>query len=232
MINFIICDDEKHYVDNIIRVIDNVMMNNDVEYNKYTFNEYNKSFLNLVNQKMAFKIYILDIQVKDKKGTEMAKIIRKKDIDSMIIFLTAYYDKYLQEIIKSRFMFLGFINKEDNYQKELKLNLDTALKNINKKNIIRFRSQNITYTIGVDDILYIMRNKDRKCIIKTDYTEYEVNKTLIELYNLLDNRFSYSHRACIVNEERISEHDKKNKIITFDNGEITTIVSSRFKLTR
>ena len=49
MINFIICDDEKHYVDNIIRVIDNVMMNNDVEYNKYTFNEYNKSFLNLVN---------------------------------------------------------------------------------------------------------------------------------------------------------------------------------------
>lgn len=160
MINFIICDDEKHYVDNIIRVIDNVMMNNDVEYNKYTFNEYNKSFLNLVNQKMAFKIYILDIQVKDKKGTEMAKIIRKKDIDSMIIFLTAYYDKYLQEIIKSRFMFLGFINKEDNYQKELKLNLDTALKNINKKNIIRFRSQNITYTIGVDDILYIMRNKD------------------------------------------------------------------------
>ena len=98
MINFIICDDEKHYVDNIIRVIDNVMMNNDVEYNKYTFNEYNKSFLNLVNQKMAFKIYILDIQVKDKKGTEMAKIIRKKDIDSMIIFLTAYYDKYLQEI--------------------------------------------------------------------------------------------------------------------------------------
>ena len=79
MINFIICDDEKHYVDNIIRVIDNVMMNNDVEYNKYTFNEYNKSFLNLVNQKMAFKIYILDIQVKDKKGTEMAKIIRKKD---------------------------------------------------------------------------------------------------------------------------------------------------------
>ena len=105
-------------------------------------------------------------------------------------------------------------------------------KNINKKNIIRFRSQNITYTIGVDDILYIMRNKDRKCIIKTDYTEYEVNKTLIELYNLLDNRFSYSHRACIVNEERISAHDKKNKIITFDNGEITTIVSSRFKLTR
>ena len=27
-------------------------------------------------------------------------------------------------------------------------------------------------------------------------------------------------------------NDKKNKIITFDNGEITTIVSSRFKLTR
>ena len=179
---------------------------------------------------MSFKIYILDIQVKNKTGIEMAKIIRKNDIESMIIFFTAYYNKYLKEIIKSRFMFLDFINKEDDYKKELKIALVSVIKNINKKNIIRFRSQNIIYTINVNDILYITRNKDRKCIIKTDYTEYEVNKNLKDLYNLLDSRFSYSHRACIVNEERIVLHDKKNKIITFDNGDTTSIVSSMFKL--
>lgn len=230
MINFIVCDDDKNFINNIIKIIDNTMMKNDLDYTKHIFTEYNQEFLDLIDQKMSFKIYILDIQVKDKTGIEMAKIIRKKDIESMIIFFTAYYNKYLKEIAKSRFMFLDFINKEENYRKELKITLESVIKNINKKNIIRFRSQNIIYTINVNDILYIMRNKDRKCIIKTDYTEYEVNKNLIDLYNLLDSRFSYSHRACIVNKERITSYDKKNKIITFDNGDVTTIVSSRFKL--
>lgn len=230
MINFIICDDDEKFIDNIVNIIDKVMMQNDLDYDKHIFTEYNQEFLSLINQKMSFKIYILDIQVKNKTGIEMAKIIRKNDIESMIIFFTAYYNKYLKEIIKSRFMFLDFINKEDDYKKELKIALVSVIKNINKKNIIRFRSQNIIYTINVNDILYITRNKDRKCIIKTDYTEYEVNKNLKDLYNLLDSRFSYSHRACIVNEERIVLHDKKNKIITFDNGDTTSIVSSMFKL--
>lgn len=230
MINFIICDDKQEYIEEIIKVIDNVMIKNNLDYNKHIFDEYGQEFLSLIYKKMSFKIYILDIQVKDKTAISIARLIRKNDIDSMIVFLTAYYDKYLQEIVKSRFMFLDFINKKEDYKKELSDTINSVIKNIDNKKIIRFKSQNITYTINTSAILYIVRNKDRKCLIKTDYTEYEVNKTLKDLYNLLDNRFVYSHRACIVNEERIVSYDKKNKVITFDDTSKLDVVSSRFRL--
>lgn len=230
MINFIICDDKKVYIDEIKRIIDRVMIQNDFDYTKHVFMEYNQKFLSLIYKKMSFKIYILDIEVKDKNAIQIARIIRKHDTESMIIFLTAYYNQYLEEIVKSRFMFLGFINKEDDYKKELTSTINSVIQNINKKQIIRFKSQNIIYTLNTNDILYILRNKDRKCIIKTDFTQYEVNKNLKDLYNLLDSRFSYAHRSCIVNEERIIVHDRKNRIIIFDSGDKIDVVSSRFEL--
>ncbi len=230
MINFVICDNKTDYIKEISKVVDRVMMGNNLDYKKHIFTEYNQDFLSLIHKKMSFKIYILDIQVKDKTAIQIAKIIRKTDIESMIIFLTAYYNEYLEEIVTSKFMFLDFINKKRNYKKELEITLNSVIENINKKHIIRFKSQNIIYTINVSDILYILRNKDRKCVIKTDFTKYEVNKSLKDLYNLLDDRFTYSHRACIVNEERIMVHDRKNKMITFDTGDKIDIVSSRFQL--
>ena len=95
---------------------------------------------------------------------------------------------------------------------------------------IRFKNQNIVHTIATKDILYIIRDKDRKCTIQTTDNQIIVNKTLIELKNMLDNRFVYAHRACIVNYDRISQFDKKNKIILFDNNMETDLVSSRFKM--
>ena len=230
MINFIICDDKKEFIDEILNVIDKVMMNNIQAYEKHIYNEYGKDFINIMNSDLSWKIYILDIEVKDKSGIDIARKIREKDIESMIIFITAYYEKYLQDIIKSKFMFLDFINKQGNYKNELKLTLKDALKNIKKKNIIRFKSNGIIYTLSTDDILYICRDKDRKCTIKTKSNEFTVSKTLIELYELLDQTFVYSHRACIVNIDRIEIYNKKEHTIIFDNGESIDLVSNKFKM--
>ncbi len=228
MINFIVCDDIDIYVKDICNIIDKVMITNDVEYKIYKFNDYNNDFMNILNKDLSFKIYILDIETPTRSGIEVARIIRDNDIDSMMIFLTAYFDKYLKELIKSRFMFLDIIDKGDNYQSNLESTIKYALSNINKKNIIRFKDKNILYTIETKDIIYIIRNKDRKCLIKTSYNIITVNKTLVELYEMLDDRFIYSHRSAIVNKERIRIYDKKNKLILFDDGSNINLVSTKF----
>lgn len=230
MINFIICDDEQLFLNSIVEVIDKVMMSNDFAYTNHLFCDYNEDFDNIINDKLSFKIYILDIQVNSKSGIDIAKKIRKNDIESMIIFCTAYFEKYLKEIIRSRFMFLDFIDKSGDYKNNLVDTINYALSNINKKNIIRFKNQNIVYTIYTNDILYIMRDKDRKCIIKVSDIEIVVNKSLVEIKSMLDNRFVYSHRACIINMSRIYNYDKKTRIITFDNNVQTDLVSTRFKM--
>lgn len=230
MINFIICDDKKEFIDEIENTINTVMMKNNEAYKKHIYSEYNDNFINVIDKNLSWKIYILDIEVKDKSGIDIARKIREKDIESMIIFITAYYEKYIQDILKSKFMFLDFINKQNDYQKELESTIEYALKNIKKKNIIRFKSKGIIYTLGTNDILYIWRDKDRKCTIKTISNEFTVSKTLVELYELLDETFVYSHRACIVNTDRIELYNKKEHIILFDTGDTTNLVSNRFKM--
>lgn len=230
MINFIICDDKKEFIDEIVNTIDMVMMKNSEAYETHIFNEYNDDFINLIDDKLSWKIYILDIEVKDKSGIDIARKIREKDIESMLVFITAYYDKYIEDILKSKFMFLDFINKQNDYKKELSSTIEYALKNIKKKNIIRFKSNGIIYTLGTNDILYICRDKDRKCTIKTTSNEFTVSKTLVELYELLDDNFVYSHRACIVNLDRIKVYNKKEHIIIFDTEDIIDLVSNRFRM--
>lgn len=230
MINFIICDDKALFREKIIKVVDRVMMRNNMTYNKFDFENYDEEFLKLMKKKVSLKIYILDIEVNGKSGLDIAKQIRKDDIDSFLIFCTAYYQKYEKDMLKSRFQFLDFIDKRDDYEKELEDSIETALKKINMKNVIRFKNQNIIHTIPTKDILYIMRDKDRKCTIQTTDNAIIVNKTLVELKNMLDERFVYSHRACIVNYDRITQFDKKNRTILFDNNMGTDLVSSRFKM--
>ena len=90
--------------------------------------------------------------------------------------------------------------------------------------------RNILYTIKLNDILYITTDSfERKTIIKTDYSEFKVNKTLSEIVNMLDDRFIQTHRACYINSDRKVMIDKNTKTITFDNNETISLLSDKFK---
>ena len=229
MINFIVCEDDSKYRKSIETIITSCMMKNEIEYDIHSFKDCDENFLNIINTKLSFKIYILDIEMPSGSGIDMARIIRNKDVDSMIIFLTGHQE--LSSIImKNDFLFLSFINKFDNYENRLKVSIEKALKMLKVRKTIRFKDSGITYTIALDDILYITKDSiERKSIIKTDYNEFKLNKSLSELLPMLDDNFIQTHRACIVNKKRIVSYNKPKRIITFDNGETVDIVSTRFE---
>ena len=101
-----------------------------------------------------------------------------------------------------------------------------AISLINSKKTIKFDVDGISYIIHLNDILYIEKDTvDRKCIIKTTYTEIAVNKTLNYMIENLDDRFYLCHRSCLVNTEKIRKVDWKNSSIFFDNGEVINLLS-------
>ena len=229
MINIIMCDDNQKDRLNIERITKKFMETKNFEYKNHLFADYNKKFYSILESKIPFKIYLLDIETPSKSGIDVAREIRKKDIDSVIIFLTAH-EELGNIILKDELMFLSFLNKFDDFESRLNRSLEKSLKLLNQKNTIRFEDRNIIYTINIDDILYITKDSfERKTIIKTDYTEFRVNKTLTEISNLLDNRFVQTHRACFVNKNRKVKVDKSKKIIEFDNGETTDLLSDKYK---
>ena len=70
---------------------------------------------------------------------------------------------------------------------------------------------------------------ERKIIIKTDYAQFKVSKTLVEMEEKLPSQFKHSHRACIVNCDRIRMIDKRNNKIIFDNDEKIDLLSKAYR---
>lgn len=229
MINFIICDDNEKIVLDIKKIIDVFMMKNKAEYKTHMFNDLDDNFMKIIKEPLSFKIYILDIETPSRSGIDIARIIRKKDVDSVIIFITSHEELGLT-LLKNEIMFLSFINKFDNYEDRLITSIKKALEVLKRKNIIRFEERGILYTISMDDVLYITRDSvERKCIIKTDYAEIKTYKPLSSVEKLLDNRFVKTHRACFVNKERIAKIDRIRKTILFDNGIIINLLSDKYR---
>ena len=229
MINVIICDDNEKDRKNIETITKTFMIKNNKEYKIHSYNDYNKSFYEIVDIKLPFKIYLLDIETPTKSGIDVARDIRKKDVDSIIIFLTAH-EELGNIILKNDLLFLSFINKFDNAKNRLSNALMKALDLLKQKNTIRFSDRGVIYTINVSDILYITKESfERKTIIKTDYTEFKVNNPMHEIVSMLDDRFIQTHRACYINKERTVKIDKIRRIITFDNNETTDLLSEKYR---
>ena len=214
---------------NIEKVINQVMMKNDYNYKIHLYSDYNKKFLNDMDLHLSNKIYILDIETPSGSGIDIARKIRQKDIDSIIIFLTSHYELG-SVLLEDELMFLTFISKFNNQDERLISAINKALKMIGKKQAIRFEDHGVLYTIPINDILYVTRDSiNRKAVIKTDYSEFKINKTISEFIDLLGDEFVQTHRSCLANKNRIRVMNKKTNTITFDNGEVVDLLSSNYK---
>ncbi len=228
MINFIICDDVKQYREMVEHIVISYMMKNKLEYKTHVFKDYDSEFMKIVESKLPFKVYILDIETPSKSGIDIARIIRNHDVDSVLIFLTGHQELG-HVVMKNDFLFLSYINKFDDCENRLIKSLDKALKMFKIKNVIRFKDNGIVYTIPQEDILYITRDSvDRKCIIVTDYNEFKVGKNLSELEKMVNDNFIKTHRACLMNTKRIMSFSRSQKEVVFDNGMKSDLISTRF----
>lgn len=229
MIEFIICDDSKNITDKVQNTIADVMMKNKLVYRTLVYNDYNNAFVKLVEARECIRIYILDIVTPSGSGIDAARIIREKDMESIIIFLTGH-EEFGDTILKKELWFLSFINKFDDSDNRLKKSLKKALQILNVQTKLHFEEKGVIYNISLNDILYITRDSvDRKSVIKTERNEYRTYKTLIELLKLVDDRFKQTHRACIVNTERVTSINRNKKIIQFDNGTQIDLLSDKYK---
>lgn len=228
VINFIICDDNLEMLQNVKNIINNVMMKNNYAYKIHPFTEYDHQFYQTMNSRISNKIYVLDIETKHSSGIDVARKIRIKDVNSVIIFLTSH-DELGSVLLRDEIMFLTFINKLDNYKKRLQSAIRKSVQVIGKNKILRFEHHGAIFTIPEKDILYITRDAvERKIIIVTDTTEFKLSKTLSDMLSLLSNDFVQSHKSCIVNSRRVNIVNKRTKKIIFDTGVEIEFLSRKY----
>lgn len=224
MIKFIICEDNLDTLERTSQTVTKSMMKYDMEYKVYKFPKYTNELSKLINETGDVKIYILDVELPGISGLEIASEIREDDDDSIIIFATAHPD-YRDDIFYSRLSAIDYIPKQQLYQERLQNTIEYVIDKKYKNKSISIISKHNHCKILYKEINYIEKcQMQNKCIIHlVDGETKEVTTSIAKMKEQLGNTFFQTHKSCLVNLKNIKNIDYSNCIITFQNGDKTTL---------
>ena len=156
-------------------------------------------------------IFILDIKMDEVSGMDLAKIIRKENDISEIIFITSLVD-YIQEgyIVRA----YRYLLKPINYE-ELKTHLLSCINDIKKKkdNFMMIENKGIVHKVPINEIMYIEVIK-KELTIHTKHTNYKTKSSMDKVEKELEKfKFYRCHKSYLVNMKYIETIDKNEIII-------------------
>lgn len=230
MLRFVICEDNKDFLNRLSNSIIKVMMSYNFEYKINKFTQYNKEVEEIISNKDELKIYILDIELPEISGLEIASMIREDDLESIVIFVTAHLE-FKNDIFYSRLLALDYIAKDRYWEERFEKTISYTIKKLNKKRVLMFEYNYNSYRIPYDSIVYIEKVSDnRKCLIHTeDNSCFEIGMTISDLLKELGPNFYRTHKSCIVNLDKVKKINYSENIITFTNGVSEYLLSNRNK---
>lgn len=168
-------------------------------------------------------IFMLDIEMGNLSGMDVAREIRKRDNNTQIIFTTGN-PSYLQEgyeVRAYRYLIKPFSVDE------LKQHILACINDIKikkSKNIVVQEKNNI-YKIPIDEILYIEVYK-KDITIHTQNNEYQVKMSITNIEKeLIQYNFFRCHRSYLVNLKKVDS--LKGNVIVIKNIEIPV---SRYRI--
>ena len=165
--------------------------------------------MELLAADMSFDLIFMDHQMTDKNGLDTVSVLRKRNVDTTVIFVSSYKDVVFDSMKVNAFRFLVKpFEKEDLYE---------ALDSVNQKNI----------TIPENEIIYAQADNIYAEVVTAQGIFLYSNKISLLVKKLNEEYFYRSNRSYIVNFNYIIGYSKKE--IEFSNGQKALISSSKFK---
>ena len=112
----------------------------------------------------TYPILFLDIEMSGMDGIEVAREIRKKDSDMIIIFVTSYDQYTLKSFEVKPFRYLLKPVNDENVTYILSQAIDEAMKN---NQYLFYKHQNLQYQIRCDTIIVVLSENGRMIRVET-----------------------------------------------------------------
>ncbi|HIU22679.1 MAG TPA: LytTR family transcriptional regulator DNA-binding domain-containing protein [Candidatus Fimihabitans intestinipullorum] len=223
VVELVVVEDELYFLNKECDLIDKYMMHNDIDYKIYKFTSVNSKIYDLIKNNKR-KIFLLDIHVGYDSGIDLARDIRDYDYNSIIIFLTGH-EEYKSTIIGDDIMCLTYIDKFDRLKENLYRSLSKALNIIQENSVLQFKSKGITYTLQLDEILYIEKEKNQKyCSVHIAHGKAPIYQSIKDINKQLNSNFEPYGRSLIINRKYI-KMKSKGKIVLNNGKELDIPVS-------
>ena len=178
-----ICDDETNILDEVSCHIEKYSEENGKAQLEVTPYNSASSLLNSIDDGALFDILVLDVYIGDEMGTALAKNIRRRGIDSPIIFLTTSVEHAPQGYETGTLRYL--IKPLD--PKKFYEALDAAILQAEKVNerMIALKTENGIETINASHIMCSEAHDHYQYVTMYNGTQIKVRMTVTELFTML-----------------------------------------------
>lgn len=205
----VIIDNNNRWLNSTIDITKEILSDT-LEIDIIPFKGYNNKLQDIIFDGTP-KIYIIDFELGNINGNDIANEIRQDAFDwkSIIIMFSIYNRK--ESIITERLSIYTYISKNKDFASNLKISIKSAINIINSNKFIEIKENRHNYQIPINEIIQITKEKLTKyCIIKTINNNFfrirtsltEINKQLnfkrINNYTLINpnqiNRLKLTHK--------------------------------------
>lgn len=176
-----------------------------------------KSFLFDYEEEKDFDVLLLDIEMPQINGIQLAKEIRKENTTVQIVFITGYYEYFSDGFDVSA---LHYLMKPATAEKVCPV-LDKAVNNLSyRQRAILLATADGSIKVSLADILYL-EAENVYVIVHTTQGNYRTRAALAKMAQELDDTFFKVHRSFIVGLKYIKKITRTD--ITMINGETVPI---------
>ena len=210
------CDNEMHCIDDFIRNYKDVFADDDINF--YTSPD------ELLAAEPVPDVVFMDMELGgEKTGLDYAEILYGKSAGTKIVAVTAYSEKFIQDVFLKKANICGFLSKP--VQREYLLRTVEKLREESKENSRKIvLSEKSGETVYEREIIFAESEK-HTVEVYTDRGVFSIRSKLSELAEKLSDSFVICHKSYMVNIERITALRRED--VTMDSGAVIPVSRSR-----
>ena len=236
MIKIAICDDETIILDEVLSYIKKYSkLCGKSELEVFPFSSAS-SLLNSIDNGALFDIFMLDVYIGDEMGTELAREIRRKGIESPIVFLTTSIEHAPESLETGTLRYLIKPLKPEKFYEAMDVAYAQAEALSNK--FIKLKTDNGNKSVNVSRIIFTEAHGHYQYLTLVDGSMLRVRITVTELFDMLENMgdFIRCGSAYIINVRKIRTVMPDNivlineKIVPIPRGNYSAIKKAFWEL--
>lgn len=197
MLKIAVLDDERGYIRQICKETEKYFAKTDTPYGFYDYIDY-KQLLQDVESGRDFDLFLLDVELGDCSGLDVARRIRQRDNECAIVCVTNYTEYAIAAYEVNAFR---YIMKKD-LKEKLPEMYDAIVPRLveRKERFYAARLSSGTERLYYNKIMYLTRDKKYVVFHMKDKREVRVRGTLGEIEReLADKDFMWIDKGCIIN---------------------------------
>jgi len=217
MLHFVLCDDNIQILNRLEKTLESIFIRNNIDAEISYKSSTSEDFLTYISNNKVDAV-ILDINLKSAmSGCDIADIIRKKNKDIYIIFLTGHLEYALLAYKYKTFDYLPKPVSDERLEETILRLIDDMY--VAPKKFIKI---NNTTIINEDDIDYIKKD-GMKLVYCTASKNYETYNSFSKVQGCLPDNFVRCHKSYIININNIKHLSNNRNTIIFKQNSMCSV---------